>query len=72
MSDWRERRARASRSDRGDTVAFTELPAHEGHKFEPTETLYDNPVEHTAWAWCDTCKTDFWLSSVEFAEGFFD
>lgn len=49
-------------------MIYSELPLHKDHVYERTETLYDNPVEHTAWAFCETCRVEFWYESVELVE----
>lgn len=47
-----------------DVVRYSELPLHKDHHYKITETLYDNSVEFTTWAYCDDCKTEFWVVSV--------
>lgn len=46
----------------------TEKHLHEGHTYELTETIYDNAVEHTVWAYCDTCLAEFWYENVGIGE----
>lgn len=43
---------------------------HQNHEFWVTEIIYDNPVEVTTWAYCNTCDVTFILSgtTIEFGE----
>lgn len=41
----------------------TEVEDHEGHEWEPSETLYDNAIEHTRWGYCHDCRHDFMIES---------
>jgi len=55
-------------------IEYTEAHLHKGHVFEHYESLQDNPLEHTVWYYCQTCKAtgddpEFWWSSVEIEAG---
>ena len=55
-------------------VEYSELHLHKGHVYEHSESLQDNPIEHTVWYYCFTCKAlgddpEFWWSSVEIESG---
>lgn len=43
----------------------TEKDEHEGHDWEATETLADNSIEYTRWAYCSDCKKEFKEVSTE-------
>jgi hypothetical protein len=47
----------------------SETELHVDHDTELTETLADNPVEYTTWAWCSTCHVSFVDASVSLCEG---
>jgi hypothetical protein len=52
-------------------IEYSEKHLHKGHNYELVETLHDNPVEFTTWAYCPVCETDFWYVSVELAAEIF-
>jgi hypothetical protein len=45
----------------------TETDEHDGHDWEAVETLADNAIEYTRWAYCSTCRKEFKERSVEWA-----
>lgn len=42
----------------------SELDEHEGHNWEASERLSDNPVEFTVWGRCWTCNNHLKIESV--------
>jgi hypothetical protein len=46
-----------------DVIITKEGDEHEGHEWEPSETLHDNSIEHTRWAYCMTCEKSFMIES---------
>jgi hypothetical protein len=73
--DYEARKARATKvtiadeSDAGlNLYLASEKHLHEGHNYELTETLHDNAVEYCVWAYCHTCKAEFWYENVGIGE----
>ena len=50
------------------TETTSEAPEHEEHDWFMEETVYDNPIEVTYWAWCTDCKVSFYESSTTIIE----
>lgn len=61
----KERHNMAEETGGGDlwVVVTTQRDEHDGHKWERTESLYDNAVEFTVWGYCDDCRTEFMVES---------
>lgn len=42
----------------------SQMDEHHLHPWERTETLVDNPIEHTQWGYCQQCEKEFMIRSV--------